>query len=425
MRKLLSYLIYAAAFAAPFAVRPHPYVVLVAALTSMLWYPPIHNYCLIERPLVPEFDVCGTGDVVLSPKLADYFASIQAALSGRGFHSFPVYRTNAGARVRVDEFVQVHESPSTGDVAITVGTVSARQVLSMLEFRTRLRSDRELRTSNRPVPALDAQDGVSLNRLPLETDPLKLYDAHRATIESLRNERVMGRPLGDPVAFLTADYQRETESEVRHGLSVVDRRANTVRPTFRKAFRLAYRRGVPASRVKLLTPPKDTTPLISPRPNERPMSRAVFVMRSIAYVLLGTLAIPGAWYIGMQLNQHSGWEHAFAGKVPLLALLVLLPRFHPAWASSQQPKANRPLVIATCITWMIGFGSVGVWVLARPHGHFAGFSPIFILAPLVGAGFGVISIAGAAMVWNGQQYLWRKLRLRNGNRRALSSPAAR
>ena len=327
--------------------------------------------------------------------------------------------------MRVDEFVQVHESPSTGDVAITVGTVSPQRVLSMLEFRTRLRGDRELRTSNRPIPELNTLEGVTLTRLPLETDPLKLYDAHRASIESLRNERVMGRPVGDPVAFLTADSQRETEYEVTHGLSVVDRRTNAVRPTFRKALRLAYRRGVPASRVKVLTPPKDTTPLISPRPHERPMSKGMFVARTIAYMLLVIVAIPGAWYVGRQLNQHTGWERAFGGKVPLLAILMLLPRFHPAWASPQQPKANRGLVIATCISWMIGFGSVGVWVLARPNGHLTGFSPIFIMAPLVGAWFGLMSVVGAAMVWNGQQYLWRKLRRRSDDGPALSSPAAR
>ena len=129
--------------------------------------------------LDPTFEECGTGDVVLSPKVADYFASIQAALSRRGFQSFPAYLKRTGPRRHINTFLQVHESPSTGDVAITIATVSPQRVLSMLEFRTQLRGDRELRTSSLPVRELKEMEGVTLNRLPLETHPLRLYDAHR------------------------------------------------------------------------------------------------------------------------------------------------------------------------------------------------------------------------------------------------------
>jgi len=122
MRKILPYLICAAGLAALFAGRPIAYVALVAALTSSLWVPPVFNYCSLERPLDPTFEECGAGDVVLSPKVADYFASVQAVLSARRFQSFPVYLTRAGGRLHVDQFLQVHESPSTGDVVITIAT---------------------------------------------------------------------------------------------------------------------------------------------------------------------------------------------------------------------------------------------------------------------------------------------------------------
>ena len=274
MRKTLPYLLYAGTLGVLFAGHPSPIVIVVVALTALLLLAPIRNYASIARPLDPTFEECGTGDVVLPPKPAHYFANIRAALSGRGFQSFPVYRCRTGGQMQVDEFLQVHESPSTGDVAIAIATVSPRCVLSMLEFRTRLRGDRELRTSNLPVPELKELEGVTLNRLPLETDPLRLYEAHRASVDKLPNERVTGRPVGNPVAFLKADHQREVEYEVTHGQSVVDRRTNTVRPTFRKALRLAFRGSAPASRMRVPAAPKDTTRFTSPRPTSTPRARA-------------------------------------------------------------------------------------------------------------------------------------------------------